>query len=388
MTDHLFRSMYFGPMSNKQLKELISTGIIEGIKPDSDGIDKSSFDLHITDKGYELKGCIKPFESSYEAHVLRGNYSTKLTIPPDGIELKRNIIYVFELAEKIYPPREDYILENLWGVATGKSTIGRVDVLVRLIADGMTEYDRYHAKDALGTLFLEIIPLTFNVIVKPGIALSQLRLFWGQPEMSLLKPEEVELRQFLKIRSQDKQRVTALTVNLEPSQSKSSGRKAIALKAKENDKPIPLWLGDENAKIEPDEYWEPIAPEPSSRNDENNSIMLAKNSFYILRSWELICLYPDVAVYCKAMDEALGEMRIHYAGFVHPYFGYERGDGSEGTNLIFEVRGHNMDIFLTHGETLAKLEFYRMSGHAVKEKDSDNTYGEQELKLSKLFKEW
>lgn len=96
------------------------------------------------------------------------------------------------------------------------------------------------------------------------------------------------------------------------------------------------------------------------------------------------------------MDETLGEMRIHYAGFVHPYFGLDRTDGKIGTPLIFEVRAHNVDVTLADGERLAKLVFYRMSKSAAKketpeqngEKDPEDDYGSQELQLSKYFRKW
>jgi deoxycytidine triphosphate deaminase len=92
------------------------------------------------------------------------------------------------------------------------------------------------------------------------------------------------------------------------------------------------------------------------------------------------------------MDETLGEMRIHYAGFAHPFFGVDRSDDKEGTPLIFEVRGHNVKVNLTDGEKLARLVFYRMSEDCkeppkgAQKKQGD--YNEQELKLSKLFKKW
>ena len=108
----------------------------------------------------------------------------------------------------------------------------------------------------------------------------------------------------------------------------------------------------------------------------------------VSRSKERISLPQGVAVYCQAMDETLGEMRIHYAGFVHPFFGIERGDEKKGTPLIFEVRGHNVKVNLTDGETLARLVFYRMSEDCKKEKNDNQDYNEQELTLSKFFEPW
>jgi len=77
-------------------------------------------------------------------------------------------------------------------------------------------------------------------------------------------------------------------------------------------------------------------------------------------------------------------MRIHYAGLVHPHFGL-RDDGENGTPLIFEVRGHQVDVSLRHGERMANLTLYRMSQEAGPDK---SPYGTQTLKLSSFFSEW
>jgi dCTP deaminase len=113
------------------------------------------------------------------------------------------------------------------------------------------------------------------------------------------------------------------------------------------------------------------------------SVEIKPEEFYILRSKERFKLPLDVAVHCEAISETLGELRIHYAGFVHPGFGFNR---LEGTPIIFEVRGHNVKAFLRDGETLAHIKFYRMS-HPCK-KPEDSAYEKQELKLSSYFKDW
>jgi dCTP deaminase len=99
-----------------------------------------------------------------------------------------------------------------------------------------------------------------------------------------------------------------------------------------------------------------------------------------------------VAVYGRAIDETIGEMRIHYAGFVHPFFGTKRQDGRIGTPLIFEVRGHDVNVVLKHGEKMAGLIFYRMSEDA-KEKTKEETrkkptFMNQDLTLSNYFAKW
>ena len=105
-----------------------------------------------------------------------------------------------------------------------------------------------------------------------------------------------------------------------------------------------------------------------------------------------------IAIYCRAIDETIGEMRIHYAGFVHPRFGTKRTDKKEGTPLIFEVRGHQVNVSLADGERMANLIFYRMSkdspeeekkgGGKRKAKRKKKSYDDQSLQLSKFLKTW
>lgn len=55
--------------------------------------------------------------------------------------------------------------------------------------------------------------------------------------------------------------------------------------------------------------------------------------------------------------------------------------------MIFEVRGHDVDVSLADGERMANLQFFRMS-EACREKPSEVAYGTQTLQLSKFFGKW
>ena len=82
----------------------------------------------------------------------------------------------------------------------------------------------------------------------------------------------------------------------------------------------------------------------------------------------------------------MGEWRIEYAGFAHPWFGRTRPDKA-GTPIIFEVRGHNIPTILTDGIPLGNVCFRRMSQPADAPQ-KPGKYEEQELKLSSCFKPW
>jgi deoxycytidine triphosphate deaminase len=149
---------------------------------------------------------------------------------------------------------------------------------------------------------------------------------------------------------------------------------------KDCEKPIDCSIkktADGDERYDPKEFWEAVKA-------EDGKITIEKDSFYIFRSKERFRIPPHMAVDCQAYSESLGDIRIHYAGFAHPFFGHGR---TSGTPLIFEVRGHSMDTILRDGDALAKVYFLRMS-HAAKEDEKPQVYNEQELQLSACFKEW
>jgi len=373
-----------GVLSKEQVQELCSNGYLKRVdnwnkRGKKNPIGHSAIDLTLTDEGYEvISGSVKPFGALYLHQICEDGLAKKLPRPSNGIyTLEHRKTYLFRLKEEI-EFGEHSLNAQIYGRATAKSTIGRVDVLARLIVDGMDVYEGFDPdglKKGSGEMYLEITPMTFNVRVKAGISLSQLRLFRGRPEDSEIRGKEV-YEPLLHSNGSDID--GSLSVELKPIEI--SGHKVSAFCAKpkdKNQKPIDLW---KSKKYDPCEYWKFL------NSDKNGRLKIDTNNFYLLRSKEMISLPDNVAIYCRAIDEAIGEMRIHYAGFVHPFFGTGKDtDDSPGTCLIFEVRGHDVDVSLKDGEKMARLIFYRLSRPCKRGKSS---YNEQTLQLSKIFDDW
>lgn len=342
------------------------------LRAQEDLLDVSSLDLTLSSEIYRLpQGTIKPSGGLYYKSIERFGERLPQMDESEGMLLQPRENYIVRLRERLYD------LEHSWiyGQATAKSTIGRIDVLARLVADGMDCYESFTPDKSNGDLYLEITSLTFPIKIRPGISLSQLRLIYGSPDSCRLRGKEVN-QTFL--RGQVKGDAT-LSVNLEP--VVVSGHPVVAFRARQAPQTRPLVLWETTA--DPWAYWDFVLPTDSRR------LSLHQGLFYILRSKELIALPKGVAVYCRAIDESLGEMRIHYAGFAHPFFGRSRADHSIGTPLIFEVRGHDINVSLQDGETMARLQFYRMSEDASElDTDRESPYEEQTLKLSKFFGPW
>jgi dCTP deaminase len=374
-----------GVLSKRQVQQLIEHDFIRNTSSDPEDFGYSSLDLHIDDEAYELSACVKPFGRAFRRHLLKQKLAKKFQPEADGSYLlKCRHIYLFKIMERI--PDFDKTTP-IHGSATAKSSVGRMDVLARLIVDGMDEYEGFvPSKVRGGDMFLEITPMTFNVRVKPGIPLTQLRLYKGPQKDSLIQGDTLLATVF---EDADPDAGASLSVDLSHDQVSGTGVSAFSASLQDPDSAaaIDLWKKPEDQRPKPWDYWR------FERVDENNRLRILTNRFYIIRSREKIHLPKGIAVYCRASDETIGEMRIHYAGFVHPFFGYRRPDGKRGTPLIFEVRGHDIDVSLMDREKMARLEFYRMSEDAeepttqsaVKAKGS---YDTQTLQLSGFFTGW
>jgi dCTP deaminase len=376
-----------GVLNKRQMKQLMEVGFVtySGRKPK---IGHSSMDLSLAGEAYEmLKGSVKPSVSPYDWFITKSTKLAKRHDPlPDGsYELTHQRTYVFRLEQKLGAGLRKAGM--IYGQATAKSSVGRVDVLARLIVDGMKTYESFDPEglaNGNGDMYLEITPITFDVRVRPGTSLSQLRLFYGNPEDVVIAGDEL----FKTIFRRADHLNESLTVNLSNAtigDKKGTPCEGVAFRSKATGgtlAPVPLWKRKQ--KPNPCDYWDVEVA------DDFHRLYIEPDTFYILRSKEKLHVPKGVAIYCRASDETMGEMRIHYAGFVHPYFGLFREDGAQGTPLIFEVRGHQVPVSLADEEKMANLIFYRMSEDALpltkKQKaDEAKGYGSQDLKLSNFF---
>jgi dCTP deaminase len=366
-----------GALTDIQVKALIQDGCIENAQTSEVGY--SSFDLTLDDEGWEMvRGSVKPFGGGFSNFLdTETDFAKKIELADGFFALKPKKTYVFRLKERLGFKLKG---EQFHGQATAKSSVGRVDVLARLIVDGMSSYegfDHQGIQSSSGHMYLEVTSMTFKVNVKPGTTLSQLRLFYGRPEHCEIEGEE--LYRTVLLNEESGEHDNCLRVDL--TNTSVMGKSVSAFRAKQSCKgSINLWK-DDLKKPNPLDFWE------FDVSDNKNRLPISETNFYILRSKERIFLPRGVCVYCRAIDETIGEMRIHYAGFVHPFFGHRKnGDAKKGTPLIFEVRGHDVNVVLNNNEKLAKLTFYRMSQDCEgPDVEKLSPYNEQILKLSTFF---
>jgi len=381
--DNIGKSLLQGVLNAQLIIELIDEGVVIGanrsdleerIKRQEN---ESAMDLRLSDEGWSLNSTLKPKSNSESESVrfLVHKYGKKLEGLDKGIVLRKDQVYLFKLQESLN--FKDKF--RLYAQASGKSSIGRLDVLTRLITDDSPIYDEIN-KAYRGDLFVEIIPLSFPILVKTGSSVNQLRLFRGKPGECRLSPSllsEMETPVILDHNGELKRdSQNQLSIDLSP--ISCGDERACALVAKQDTKLEPIDISLKK-HYDPDLYWERVPP-------TEDTLEMKRDRFYILRSKERFFLPDNIAVRCIAYTEGLGETRIHYAGFAHPWFSrHEDPAKKRGAPLIFEVRCHSFPVLARDGEDFARIEFYRM---ATPTRVINKDYDTQELKLSKCFGDW
>jgi dCTP deaminase len=368
-----------GVLNKAHMAELFKYGVVKNAELDMDE-SASASDLHLGRTAFVMKGTTKLSDGEAVKPALTGRHSVSQLDLLTPQTLLPNTPYLIELQESL--DFRDH--PELHARATGKSSIGRLGVLTHLIVNGKSRYDRVD-QCYEGNLYIQVTSLTFPLIVKEGISLNQLRVFWGKPDISEIsggREAFVEDPLLLDRETPASEQIEKGYLRLDLAPTDCGGQSVSAFKARPPQSLEDAAL-DPAAGIgayDPDKYWERVL--------DAEHVVAEPDRLYILRSLERLRLPRDVAVTCIAMTENLGDVRIHYAGFAHPTFGSKRADRKIGTPLIFEVRCFTKQI-LRSEEIFADIKFYRMS-EPVPEAAAPaaNTYEEQELKLSKIFRAW
>jgi len=343
-------------------------------------IDFSSIDLPLGDQYWVMKGSCRS-GSDLSVHDLIRYYSEDET-PQDLCKdtvLQRGHVYLVKVDLKL-----DLTGKRIRGKSTGRSSIGRLDVLVRLLVDRSGEFDLL-PEGAVEDLYVEVAPITFDIVVSPGTCLSQLRLYRGEEDLFTLTSDALAYEDPFPVVNvagepwlPDDRRGRDLTFpfSLELTPDEETGCCGFVAKQKPPEPVHP----HRRAHHDPKDFWEPV-------DAGHPGLLLEPDRLYILRSKERLKLPGHLAVECQAYTETLGEWRIEYAGFAHPWFGSTRDNG---TPIIFEVRGHNIPTILRDGLQLGKVSFRRMSRSVPQPADllSTEQYEQQELKLSSCFAQW
>jgi dCTP deaminase len=332
-------------------------------------IQPASIDLRLGATAYRVPASFLPGPKGKVADKLEWLATEKIDLT-DGAVLRTDSVYIIELLESLN------LKKRVSAVANPKSSTGRLDVFARVITDRSSEFDTI-AEQYEGPLWAEIAPRSFNVVVRKGSRLVQLRVKRGAPRPSQQLVQALQDEAGL-VQGEDepdiRQNRIAITVDV----SGDPLSKLVGFKASRNPEPIDF---DKINHYDPAEYWEPVY------RPERGGIVLHPDEFHILASKETIAIPDDYAADMIAYDTLVGEFRVHYAGFFDPGFGYARG-GHRGARAVLEVRSHEVPFMVEDGQTVGRLAFERLTEKTDKPygREIGSSYQYQGLALSKQFR--
>ncbi len=354
-----------GVLASQQLRSMIDEGRITATSLIETGqIQPASLDLRLGATAYRVRASFLAGASRTVADRLKDFEMHQVDLR-GGAVLEKGCVYVVPLLESLDLP------SGMSGAASAKSSIGRLDLLTRIITDHGTEFDRI-PEGYSGPLYVEICPQSFSVIAKTGQMLNQVIFRNG---LTVIDDAELAaLHSKTPIVSGDAVISGGLgfSVDLKP----ASGT-LVGYRAKPHTGVIDL---GKLAHYDPKDFWEEV-------HTDDGWIILDPGAFYILVSREAIVIPPSHAAEMVPYVAMVGEFRVHYAGFFDPGFGWAAAGGT-GSRGVLEVRCHEAPFVLEHGQIVGRLVYEKM------DEEPEQLYGAgiasnyqgQGLKLSKHFK--
>ncbi|MCC6268536.1 MAG: 2'-deoxycytidine 5'-triphosphate deaminase [Dehalococcoidia bacterium] len=361
-----------GVLPFEHLRELVREGVLAAEdRIDEAQLQPASIDLRLGSYALQVRASFLPGRGTTVLEAVEDLLIQRIDLE-GGAVLQKGAVYIIPLLETLDLSANPGLLAK----ANPKSTTGRLDVFARLITDRADQFDVIE-RGYVGPLFAEVSPKTFNVRAKTGTRLNQLRFVRGRSVSSHASRKAAEDEALVFDENGEPMKATIdsgiwFSVDL----SGRSGDATIGWKARTETPVIDL---DRIGYYDPGDFWEAVRP--------SRQLILAPDAFYILGSKERVRVPPTYAAEMLPYDQAMGEFRVHYAGFFDPGFGYGTGE-LQGTRAILEVRSHEIPYALKDGQRIGRLMYERML--AVPERlygvNAGSSYQDQGLGLSKQFR--
>jgi dCTP deaminase len=361
-----------GALPDQLLTQLVESGNI--INAQLKHISPASLDLTVSSEIYKIRGLVLPKvgESVRDLMSFMEAKEASITEP-----LECNGLYLVKLNESLNLPGQVY------GYCNPKSSTGRLDMHVRVLADGVPRFDSITPKGFKGELWAAIAPKSFSVQIHDGTPLTQLRLFTGDTRFSELElelamqdglvwhPSADKKMLYSDLVTNDQDATVVLTALVEEG---VCGYECIA-------QPEQVIDVANIAHYDPAAFFKPL-------EIIDGALRLERDKFYILSGAERVKIPPNLASEMVPMDERSGDFRSHYAGFLDPGWGWGADGTGKGRPFTLEVRPFE-DLVVRPGQPIAKIRFERLVAEPSEHYDSGGNHNYQSQsgpKLGKQFK--
>lgn len=368
----------FGLLAREKIELMVRRGMILGPGLEDAQFQPASLDLRLGRRAYRVRASFLPGKDctvQERLDALKGG-ADEINLEGNGAVLERGCVYLIPLIEHLKLP------DSISAVANPKSSTGRLDIFTRLITDRSDVFDRV-VRGYEGALWAEVSPRSFSVRVRKGSKLNQLRfrrLNSQQLERAEFGVDEKELRERHKVTPlmdcNFEWRRNGLVLRVGLTTDGASG--VIGYRAQKHADILDV---DKVGAYKASDYWEPIRARLDKR------LILDPDEFYILASRERLQIPPDLAAEMVPIDPAMGEFRVHYAGFFDPGFGAGPGN-RPSARAVLEVRSYEVPFFLEEGQVIGRLVFEKLAEppRILYGAANASNYQGQGLKLSKHFR--
>ena len=360
-----------GVLPIQELRALAADGRIVTVEPlRNEQYQPASVDLRLGAVGHRMQASFLTGPDATVSDKL-SELSMRRFDLRKGTILEPNAIHLICLQEALNLPA------GLHGKANPKSTTGRLDVFTRVITNRGEAFDRIPAGYD-GQLWLEIVPRTFPIVVREGDCLTQIRIERGDALASdddLLATHQQD--GLCRTKSGGRARAAIENgLHVTARIRADAADEVIAYRARTNAPLVDLSVRNH---YRPTDFWQPMTTPAGGR------LILDPGFLYLLNSNERLSIPDDLAAEMVPFDAAVGEFRIHYAGFFDPGFG--NNDEQPGTRAVLEVRAHETALSMEHGQRIGRLLYSHMAARPEQTYGSaiGSAYNRQGLSLSKQF---
>lgn len=262
-----------------------------------------------------------------------------------GATLVPGGVYVGRCTDRLALP------DDVFAIANPKSSVGRLDVHVRVFAENGEAYDRI-PKGYKGALWVEIVPRTFPVVLFEGEPVAQLRFVRDRlapltgPELAEYHAREPIVRYTPLDSAMDAAIRTDRDEVILSANTRGAKNEIVGFRAQRAARALRIGF---EANYDPERFWTPLRAA--------DALILEPGEFYLLRSRELLSVPADLCAELVPFDADAGEFRAHYAGFFDNGFGLGCPSAA-----VLEVRNHHAaPMRIAHGQPFGRMRFHRFA---------------------------